>query len=86
MERFVTFEVSKVAISDELSGTVFGVQLAAVFQSPLVGLLLHVALPASLVRGMRRAAVTQQRARPGFPKQEKLRRRNKEVFINPVLA
>jgi hypothetical protein len=67
IESAVTSDAPKDAISDELFGTVLGTQLAAVFQSSLEGLLLQVALAASLVRGMRRAAVTQQRARPGFP-------------------
>ena len=42
----VTLEVPKVATSDGPSGTVFGIQLAAVSQSPLEGLADQVALPA----------------------------------------
>ena len=45
----VTFETSKVAVSCAPFGTVAGVQLAAVFQSLLVGLRFHVALPARLI-------------------------------------
>src|SRR5438105_2176505 len=40
-------DVPKVAMSVVPFGTVCGLQLAAVFQSPLEALLLHVALPAS---------------------------------------
>src|SRR5207247_9347343 len=46
MESAVTFEAPKVAMSDDAFGTVLGTQLAAVFQSPLVGLVAQVALPA----------------------------------------
>src|SRR3954452_7827222 len=42
----VTFDGPKVATSVVEFGTVCGIQFAAVFQSPLVGLLLQVALPA----------------------------------------
>ena len=45
-ETSVMLETSKVAPSSEPLGTVAGVQLAAVFQSPLAGLRFHVALPA----------------------------------------
>lgn len=43
----VVFEMSNVAVSAGPLGTVFGVQLAAVFQSPLVGSSCQVALPAT---------------------------------------
>src|SRR2546423_11766460 len=43
----VTFDVPNVATSDVPFGTVLGIQLAALFQSLLEGLLLHVALPAT---------------------------------------
>src|SRR5690349_11877606 len=43
----VISEVAKVATSAGPLGTVFGVQLAAVFQSSLTGLALQVALPAN---------------------------------------
>ncbi len=46
LETARRLEVPKVAISARLLGTSAGVQFAAVFQSPLVGLELHVALPA----------------------------------------
>ena len=46
MERLVTSDVAKVAISPGPFGTVFGVQLAAVFQSPFKGFVPQVALPA----------------------------------------
>ena len=45
-EMSVTVETSKVAISEEPLGTVAGVQFEAVYQSLLVGLRFHVALPA----------------------------------------
>src|SRR5260370_40745328 len=43
----VTFDVPNVATSDVPFGTVFGLQFAAVFQSPLAGVFGHVALPAT---------------------------------------
>ena len=43
------FETANVAMSAGPFGTVSGVQLAAVFQSRLVGLDFHVALPANAV-------------------------------------
>lgn len=46
IERADELETAKVAMSDGLLGTVFGVQLAAVLQSLLVGLRFQVALPA----------------------------------------
>ena len=46
MKRFATLDVPKVAMSDGPSGTVLGIQLAAVSQSPLEGLVRQVALPA----------------------------------------
>jgi hypothetical protein len=45
-EMLVILEVLKVAVSEGPLGTVFGVQFAAVFQSPLTGFRFHVALPA----------------------------------------
>jgi hypothetical protein len=45
-EMLVVLDVANVAVSDELSGMVDGVQLLAVFQSPEPGLVFHVALPA----------------------------------------
>ncbi len=42
----VVLDVAKVAVSVAAFGTVAGVQLAAVFQSPLVGFRFQVALPA----------------------------------------
>src|SRR5437868_14788290 len=44
---FVMFDAAKVAISDGPFGTLSGVQLTAVFQSPLAGELSHCALPAT---------------------------------------
>ncbi len=52
-ETAVVLEVAKVAMSLVPLGTVDGVQIAAVFQSPLAELDFQVALPAS-VRVMRR--------------------------------
>jgi len=45
-DTLARFERSKVAVSAGLRGTVFGVQLAAVFQSLLLGSSFQVALPA----------------------------------------
>ena len=47
-DTLVILEVENVAISVRPLGTVCGVQLAGVFQSPLVGLRFQVALPAEL--------------------------------------
>jgi len=46
IETSVVFERPKVAVSDDRLGTVAGVQLVAIFQSPDPGLSSHVALPA----------------------------------------
>lgn len=46
VEILVMFERLNVAVSGDPLGTVVGVQLAAVFQSPEPGLRFHVALPA----------------------------------------
>src|SRR5712691_3808858 len=43
----VTFDAPNVAMSVVELGTVGGIQFTAVFQSPLVGFVAHVALPAS---------------------------------------
>lgn len=45
-EIAVVFETAKVATSSGPFGTIAGVQFAAVFQSPVVGLRFQVALPA----------------------------------------
>ena len=47
-ETALILEKPNVAISAGPLGTVRGVQLAALFQSPLIGLSRHVALPAKL--------------------------------------
>ena len=47
-ESAVFVDVLNVAVSDGLLGTVRGIQLFAVFQSPVAGLAFHVALPAKL--------------------------------------
>ena len=52
--RLVVFEEAKVALSAGPLGTVFGVQLRAVFQSPLVGLRFQVALPAEAAAATRK--------------------------------
>jgi len=44
-ETLVVFETPKVPVSEAPLGTVAGVQLAAVFKSPLIGLRFHLALP-----------------------------------------
>jgi len=49
IETLVVFESANVAVSDDPSGTVAGVQFVLVFQSPERGLRFHVALPAWLV-------------------------------------
>jgi hypothetical protein len=46
----VTFDGPKLATSDGPLGTMAGIQFAAVFQSPLEGFVLHVALPARQCR------------------------------------
>jgi hypothetical protein len=46
IETSVTCEEAKVAVSVDPLGTVAGVQLAAVFESPLLGCRFHIALPA----------------------------------------
>ena len=46
-------EASNVAVSAGPLGTVLGIQLVAVFQSPLVGFKVHAALPASAIRLVR---------------------------------
>jgi hypothetical protein len=46
MEIFVISDIPKVATSPVPFGTVFGIQFAAVFQSPLEGFVFQVALPA----------------------------------------
>jgi hypothetical protein len=49
VERSVTAEVANVAVSAGPFGIVFGIQFAAVFQSPLIGFRFQVALSASAV-------------------------------------
>jgi hypothetical protein len=46
MTKFVVLDTANVAMSVSLLGIVGGVQFSAVFQSLLVGLELHVELPA----------------------------------------
>jgi hypothetical protein len=48
-ETPVVFEAANVAVSDGPFGMVGGVQLAPVFQSPELGFVFHVALPAKLL-------------------------------------
>ena len=48
-ERPVMLDVANVAVSVGELGTVAGIQLAAVFQSPVPGAAFHVALPAKLM-------------------------------------
>lgn len=45
-ERWVVFDMPKVAISEALLGTVAGVQFAATFQSPVLGFRFQAALVA----------------------------------------
>ena len=59
-ERSVVLETAKVAMSEDPFGTVAGSQFSAVFQSPLVGLRLQVALPACALAAMARASVIMQ--------------------------
>jgi hypothetical protein len=49
METLVVLDVANVAVSEGPLGTVGGVQLLAVFQSPETGFVFHVALSARLV-------------------------------------
>ena len=51
IETFVVFERSNVAVSPDPLGTVAGVQLPAVFQSPEAGVKSQVALPALAITG-----------------------------------
>lgn len=55
MEISVRLDEAKVAMSEGSLGTVGGVQFAAVFQSPLVGLRLHVALPPKVGHSRRKS-------------------------------
>jgi hypothetical protein len=48
-ETPVLFEAANVAVSDGPFGMVGGVQLAPVFQTPELGFVFHVALPAKLL-------------------------------------
>ncbi len=57
-ETPVVFEVRKVATSAAPLGTVVGAQVVAVFQSPLTGLSLHVALPAWLLCPLSNKTIT----------------------------
>jgi hypothetical protein len=50
IEIALRFDTPKVATSDNPFGIVFGVQFAALFQSPFAGLFIHVALPAKECR------------------------------------
>ena len=66
-ETPVVLEDANVAVSAGLVGTVRGVQLFAVFQSPVAGLAFHVALPAKLLlavesRSVRMAAAEGRKA------------------------
>src|ERR1044071_829938 len=70
-ERVVILELANVAVSPGPFGTVSGIQLAAVFQSPLTGLALHVALPANEWAPI---------------KHEKRQMRGKRFFILPIAA
>jgi hypothetical protein len=73
-ETSVIFEASNVAVSSGPLGTVLGVQLAAVFQSPLVGLRFQVALPAAAFghgTAMTNAATTAGMARRVFIDQDR---------------
>jgi hypothetical protein len=45
---FVTFDLPNQAVSTFVLGIIAGIQLAAVFQSLLTGLELHLALPANI--------------------------------------
>ena len=79
-ETLVLLEVEKVAVSVKPFGTVCGVQLAAVFQSPLVGSRFQVALPAELdcvLRSMKSAAKSAVTAND---------RMEREVALSSVMA
>ena len=53
-DRSVTSDIPRVATSPGPFGTVLGIQLTAVFQSPVEGFALQVALPAKECRGAAR--------------------------------
>jgi len=68
-ETPVILEVAKVAVSTDPLGGPPAVQLPAVFQSPVVGLAFHVALPAKLLlavesRSVKMAAAEGRKAHP----------------------
>ena len=69
-ERPVMLDVANVAVSVGELGTVAGIQLAAVFQSPVPGAAFHVALPAKLMlaAGSRNSSTTGITARARAPK------------------
>jgi hypothetical protein len=66
-ETLVMLDWAKVATSERPFGTVAGVQFAAVFQLPLVGLRFQVALPANNETGVKQRARSPARlSRDGF--------------------
>jgi hypothetical protein len=67
IETPVMLEDANVAVSADELGTVRGIQLLAVSQSPVAGLVLHMALPAKLLlavesRSVRMAAAERRKA------------------------
>ncbi len=73
-DTVVVFVLANVAVSDGLSGTLIGVQSAAVFQSPEPGLVCHVALPARLV-----CAESRSNSMPAGRRKARARRRKNEM-------
>ena len=82
MEMPVVLETPNWAVSAGPFGTVAGVQLAAVFQSPLAGLRFHVALPAKAV-----TAVIRKKTSVGAAASEhKMARRRQGEGLSEVLT
>src|SRR6266705_2609583 len=73
VEMSVVLETSKVAVSLGPFGTVFGIQFVAVFQSPLIGFMLHVALSAKAACDRMKQAIW-AKTTPGS-------QRNREIFM-----
>ena len=66
IETSTTLDTSKVAISEGPFGTVAGVQLADVFQSPSVGFKFQVALPPRATSSLRQRIRNNERAGMGM--------------------
>ena len=78
------FETSNVAVSVLPLGTVAGIQLAAVFQSPVVGLRFQVALPAKRVEKGSRPAKSKLRVNFICPVYSEDRSKVKPIHFLPT--